>query len=56
MQLEIKGSIKRIGSRIDASGDIVQSLVLEVFGDIGDVSKFLKETLKIVLLTEDEKG
>jgi len=54
MQLEIKGSIKRIGSRIDVSDNMVQSLVLEVFGDLGDISKFMQEPLKIVLKSEDE--
>ena len=54
MQLEIKGSIKRIGSRIDVSDNLVNSIVLEIFGDIDDVSKFMKKPLRIVLLTEDE--
>lgn len=55
MKIEIQGSIKRIGSRIDASDNLVQSIVLEIFGNIGDISKFMKEPLKIILKTEDEE-
>jgi hypothetical protein len=53
MKIELSGSIKRIGSRLDVSNDVVNTIVLEIFGDMDKVSKILKCPLSITLETSE---
>lgn len=53
MKIELSGSIKRIGSRLDVSNDIVNTIVLEIYGDMDRVSKILKAPLQITLETSE---
>jgi hypothetical protein len=53
MKIELSGSIKRIGSRLDVSNDVVNTIVLEIFGDMDKVSKILKCPLAITLETSE---
>lgn len=52
MTVELTGSIRRIGSRVDASGDVVNTLILEVFGPIEDLNDLMKCPLLIRLEEE----
>lgn len=47
--MDLTGSITEIKARHSASGDIVQSLRLEVFGDFGELQLLLKKPLKITM-------
>jgi hypothetical protein len=53
MNVVLTGSIKRIGSRIDASGDVVNTLILEIFGPVEDLNKIMKCPLVISLEEEN---
>jgi len=53
MKVELTGSIKRIGSRVDASGDVVNTLILEIFGPVEDLNKLMKCALMISLEEEN---
>lgn len=52
MKVELTGSIRRIGSRIDASGDIVNTIILEIFGPVEELNSLMKESLLITLENE----
>lgn len=56
MKCELTGSIKRIGARIDVSGDVVNTLILEIYGpesEISGMNSLLKCPLLITLEEED---
>jgi len=52
MKAELKGSIKRIGSRVDVNSDVVQTVVLEVFGNLENVSKMMQCPVNITIESE----
>jgi hypothetical protein len=52
MKAELKGSIKRIGSRVDVNSDVVQTVVLEVFGNLENVSKMMQCPVNIIIESE----
>jgi hypothetical protein len=50
--IEVKGSITQLKSRINASGDTVQTLVLEVHGDFAALHALMQSPLAITLRTD----
>ena len=54
MRVDLTGTIRRVGSRVDASGDVVNTLILEVFGPMEDLNALMKCPLLISL--EEETG
>lgn len=50
--MELKGNIITLKSRIDASGETVQTIALEVHGDFASLHSLMKMPLKIVLEAE----
>lgn len=51
----LKGSIVQIKSRVNASGDTINSVSLEVFGtNIPDLHTLLRKPLRIELYEEDK--
>lgn len=49
MQLQLRGSLNHIKSRVTASGDEVNVISVEVFGDIRSLHDLLKKPLLIDL-------
>lgn len=47
--MQLRGSINQIKSRVTASGDEVNIVTLEVFGDIPGLHELLKKSLLIEL-------
>lgn len=50
--IELKGHITQLKSRVNASGDTVQSLVLEVHGDFAALHALMQSPLTITLKTD----
>jgi len=50
--MELKGSISQLKSRVDASGDTVQTLVLTVHGDFAALHALMQSPLTITLKTD----
>jgi hypothetical protein len=51
---ELTGSIIELKSRVNASGETINVLKLEVFGDIHQVHELLKKPLRINLETLEQ--
>lgn len=52
----LKGSITQLKARINASGETVQTVSLEVFGDFSALHALLKKPLDITLREEEAAG
>lgn len=53
--MKLQGSITQLKARINASGEAVQTVSLEVFGDFERLHSLLKKPLTIEI-TEQDKG
>jgi hypothetical protein len=47
MQIEMAGHIVSVNAKVDASGNLVKRITLEVQGDISSVQDFMKTPLVI---------
>ena len=53
--MKLQGSITQLKSRVNASGETVQTVSLEMFGDFSSLHGLMKKPL-IIELVEDDKG
>jgi len=52
--IELTGSIRRITIKRDVAGDLVKTVVLEVFGPVEQLNDLLQKPIKIAV--EDANG
>lgn len=47
--MKLSGSIERFNVKLTQSGDVVQQITLEVFGDLKEIRELMKQPLVIEL-------